>query len=148
MSNYYSNGYDEYGEIQQAIAAGERALDSLQEADVALAGASTWGLFDIFGGNFLSGMVKHSRIKDARYHLEAAKRDLLTFQDEYADVRGMDVLDLGIGDFLTIADFLFDGLLADIFVQSKIEDARKSVRNAIDGVRDALWSLNERASRL
>ena len=71
MSNYYSNGYDEYGEIQQAIAAGERALDSLQEADVALAGASTWGLFDIFGGNFLSGMVKHSRIKDARYHLEA-----------------------------------------------------------------------------
>ena len=147
MSNY-SNVYNEHDEISQAIMAGERALESLQEADVALAGASTWGLFDIFGGNFLSGMLKHSRIKDARYHLENAKRDLLVFQDEYADVRGMNALDLGIGDFLTVADFLFDGLIADIFVQSKIEDARKSVRNAIDGVRDALWSLNERASRL
>ena len=47
-----------------------------------------------------------------------------------------------------MADFLFDGLIADIFVQSKIEDARKSVRTAIDGVRDALWRLNERASQL
>ena len=147
MSNY-SNVYNEHDEISQAIMAGERALESLQEADVALAGASTWGLFDIFGGNFLSGMLKHSRIKDAHYHLENAKRDLLVFQDEYADVRGMNALDLGIGDFLTVADFLFDGLIADIFVQSKIEDARKSVRTAIDGVRDALWRLNERASQL
>ena len=81
MSNY-SNVYNEHDEISQAIMAGERALESLQEADVALAGASTWGLFDIFGGNFLSGMLKHSRIKDAHYHLENAKRDLLVFQDE------------------------------------------------------------------
>ena len=148
MSNYYSNSYDEYGEIQQAIAAGERALESLQEADVALAGASSWGLFDIFGGNFISGMVKHSRLNDARSHLENARRDLLAFQDECADVRGIGAVDLGIGDFLTFADFIFDGLVADIFVQTKIEDARKSVRGAIDCVNEALWRLRTRAANL
>lgn len=144
----FSRSYDEFSEVNEAIAAGERALESLQEADVALAGASTWGLFDIFGGNLISGLVKHSRINDAKRHIEHARRDLLTFQDEYADVHGMVALDVGIGDFLTVADFLFDGLIADIFVQSKIEDARRSLRDAIDGVNDALWRLNERASAL
>ena len=35
------------------------------------------------------------------------------------------------GDFLTFADYFFDGLVADWLVQSKINDARRQVENAM-----------------
>lgn len=39
-----------YREIQEAVAAGERALDSLRAAEKSLNSAGGWGLFDMFGG--------------------------------------------------------------------------------------------------
>jgi len=42
---------------------------------------------------------------------------------------------LEIGDFLTFADYFFDGLIADWLVQSKIQDAKAQVENAIIQVR-------------
>ena len=38
---------------------------------------------------------------------------------------------LHAGDFLTFADFFFDGFITDIFVQSRISDSRKQVAEAI-----------------
>ena len=50
-------------------------------------------------------------------------------------------LNVEIDGFLTFADFFFDGLLADLLVQSKISDAKQAVDNAIFRVDSILARL-------
>ena len=49
--------------------------------------------------------------------------------------------DIEIGGFLTFADFFFDGLLADILVQSKLRKAQEQIDEAISRVQDILSRL-------
>ena len=125
-------------ERQEAIYAGERALDSLTEAQNQLRKARNWGIYDIIGGGFFSSLIKHSKIDNARSCIERAKYDLQVFNRELRDV-SMD-LDFDIGDFLTFFD-LMDSFLADLMVQSKIADASRKVEDAIYRVEDILRRL-------
>ncbi|MBQ3267497.1 MAG: hypothetical protein IJI16_06510 [Atopobiaceae bacterium] len=145
---YYVNGYDEFHEIGEAIAAGEQALSSLREAESALDSAGSWGIWDILGGNIITGMIKHSRIDEARSYLEHAKSCLYAFQQEIYDVRGLESLTVDIGGFLTFADFFLDGFIADLIVQSKIDDAKQQVQGAIAMVCHALDILYQRRNAL
>ena len=133
--------YDQRKEVGEAIIAGERALGSLRRALDELYSARRWGVLDLFGGNMLSGLIKHSRVNDASKHLEEAKRDLGKFQRELMDVQDIQGLDVRIGDFMTFADFFFDGVLADLFVQSRINDAKREVEDAIRRVEQMLLRL-------
>lgn len=131
---------DRNREIAEAIRAGERALSSLRDAQRYLNSAGNWGILDIFGGNLLSGMMKHSRINDAQRSMNEARRDLRSFSRELEDV-DMYLPDVRVNDFLTFADFFFDGLIADAFVQSKISEAQRQVADAIRRVEQILMRL-------
>lgn len=133
--------YDRDKEINEAIRAGERALGSLREAQRQLNSAGNWGLLDIFGGNTISGMMKHMKVNNASRCVEDARRDLATFRDELGDIRDIENLNVDIDGFLTFADFFFDGFIADIFVQSKIRDGQHQVQEAIRRVEDILRKL-------
>ena len=133
--------YDRNKEIREAIRAGERALDSLQEANRQLNSAGNWGLVDIFGGNTISGLMKHMKVNNASRCVDDARRDLATFRDELGDIRDVENLNIDIDGFLTFADFFFDGFVADIFVQSKIRKGQQQVREAIRRVEDILSTL-------
>ena len=137
--------YDRQKEIGEAIRAGERALGSLRDAERQLNSAGNWGLLDIFGGDTVSGLMKHLKINNAGKCVESARRDLEVFRDELGDIQVMENLNVDVGGFLTFADFFFDGFLADIFVQSKISDGKKQVQEAIRRVEDILRTL--RAAR-
>ena len=133
--------YNKDLEIREAIEAGERALRSLRDAKSSLSSARGWGMVDIFGGRGLSGLIKHVKIGDARSSLDRASADLDRFGRELSDVREIQGLDIEIGDFLTFADFFFDGFLADMMVQSKIRQAQGKIDDAIDRVEDLLRRL-------
>ena len=126
-------------ERQEAIFAGERALDSLTEAREQLRKARNWGIYDLLGGGFLSTLIKHSKIDNARSCIERAKYDLKAFNRELRDV-SME-LNVDIGDLLTFFDFM-DSFLADLLVQSRISDAASKIDSAIYKVRDILRRLN------
>lgn len=128
-------------EMQEAITAGERALQSLYATREKLGSAKNWGLFDLFGGGFITDMIKHSKMNDAESLMEQAKWDLQTFQRELKDVQMNLNLRMEIGSFLSFADFFFDGLVADYMVQSKISDARDQVDDAIEHVQRILADL-------
>lgn len=128
-------------EINEAIAAGERALSSLRIAQRELNGARNWGMFDMLGGGFFSGMIKHSKISDASRMMERAKQDLLVFQSELRDVNIPLNMRMEVGSFLSFADFFFDGFVADYLVQSKIAEARRQVTDAIVMVENILYNL-------
>ena len=131
---------DIYKEKQEAIRAGEAALACLYEAKDYLSSARGWGIWDILGGGFISTFIKHSKIDRAKSAIWSARMALKKFDDELDDVYTGGV-DLGIGDFAVFADWFFDGLLADIYVQSKIAEAQRDVETAIERVNTVLSRL-------
>ena len=128
-------------EIHEAIAAGERALNSLYAAQDKLKSARGWGMIDLFGGGLFTDMVKHSKMNDASRCMEDAKCHLKAFQRELKDVNLSLDLRMEVGGFLPFADFFFDGLVADYLVQSKIASAREQVEDAIVMVKNVLTAL-------
>lgn len=128
-------------ERREAREAGEQALKSLKEARGYLAKASSWGLVDIFGGNFISGALKHAHLAEARDAIVQARRDVQAFQNELGDVRDVEHLKIDVDGFLEFADFVFDGAIADILVQSRIEKAKDAVDDAIASIERALRAL-------
>ena len=115
-------------EVNEAISVADEAIYYLEKARKSLSSAGNWGLLDIFGGDTVSGLFKHMKLRSAESDIEAARRSLRKFSKELRDVKGMDSVE--IGGFLTFADFFFDGFIADILVQSKIGKAQRRGRIA------------------
>jgi len=121
-------------EINEAIDAADNALFHLNNARSCLNSAGNWGLLDLFGGNLLTGLVKHGKMSNAEREIEQAKFALERFSKELRDVQGY--TNIHIDDFLTLADFIFDGLIVDVWVQSKISTAKKQCDDALRQVTD------------
>lgn len=133
-------------EIREAMGAGARALTSLRAAQEKLESAKKWGIVDLFGGGFITGMIKHSRMDDAVGCMEAAKRDLQRFQKELGDVQVPMDLRMEVSSFLSFADFFFDGFVADYLVQTKIAEVREQVEEAIAYVEELMEELKRMGS--
>ena len=123
--------YDIEKEKREAIEAGLRTLDSLHAAENNLNSAKNWGLVDMFGGGFLSTMLKHSKMDQAKQNMEQAKYDLQNFSRELNDVNMTCNLNINTNDFLAFADYFLDGFVIDWMVQDRINKAKQQVREAI-----------------
>ena len=128
-------------EMIEAINSGEQALIKLKEAQTKLNSASNWGILDILGGGFLSTMIKRSKMEEANRLMKEAQVSLWRFQEELKDVNLSFDLNLEVGDFLSFADYFFDGVVADFMVQSKISDAKEKVAQTIYRVQQILNKL-------
>lgn len=128
-------------EVNEAIQAGTRALRSLQQARESLNSAGNWGIVDLLGGGLISTFAKHSKMNDAERQIEQARSDLRRFRKELTDVDAFADIHIETGDFLAFADYFFDGLIADWMMQSRINDAKQQVDNAIQKVETVLRRL-------
>lgn len=133
--------YDLEKEKREAIAAGNRALHSLRAAQENLSSAKNWGIWDMFGGGFLSTALKQSKMEDAKRNMEQAKYDLRNFSRELRDVSMSYDLNIETGDFLSFADLFFDGFIVDWMVQERINKAGGQVEEAIRRVEGILREL-------
>ncbi len=118
-------------EINEALLAGREALRYLNEAADCLNSAGNWGIVDLLGGGLLTTFIKRSKMKDADELVQQARSALKRFQKELTDVENIPEFRIETGDFLTFADYFFDGIVADWLVQSRINDSRRQVENAI-----------------
>lgn len=123
-------------EVREAIQAADTALNYLERAERCLNSAGNWGMLDLFGGGFISTLAKHSKMDDAEREMSNARAALRKLSKELQDVGRIEELHIETGDFLTFADYFFDGLIADWMVQSKISDAKNQVREAKYKVND------------
>lgn len=133
--------YNYEKEKQEAIDAGNKALRSLRKAQENLGSAKNWGIFDMLGGGFISTMVKHSKVDNAKEYMEQAKYDLRDFSRELNDVNIACNLNIETGDFLSFADWFFDGFIVDWMMQDRINQASQQVEEAIRRVEDILRQL-------
>ncbi|MCI9436331.1 MAG: hypothetical protein HFH85_04015 [Lachnospiraceae bacterium] len=128
-------------EIDEAMQAGREALGYLNDARECLSSAGNWGIVDMLGGGLLTTLIKRSKMKDADTLVQQARSALKRFQKELMDVENIPDFRIETGDFLTFADYFFDGIVADWLVQSKINDARRQVENAIVKVNYVMGQL-------
>lgn len=135
------NDYNYQKEINEAVQAADNALYYLNNANQLLNSAGNWGIVDILGGGLISTLAKHSKMDKAKQELQQAKYAVQAFKKELQDVGRIENIDINVGDFLTFADFFFDGFVADWLVQSKIRDTQKQIQDAvyhITGIRNQL----------
>ncbi len=130
-------------EIREAIQAADDALFHLQNARRHLVSARNWGIWDLMGGGFLSTLVKHSQMDRAGSEMEAAREAVCRFSRELSDVTAVACTGIDTDDFLSFADYFFDGFLADFMVQSRISRAREQV----DAALRRITSLREQLAR-
>lgn len=86
-------------------------------------------------------MAKQSKMNRARESMEQAKFDLRNFSRELNDVSMACNLDLETDDFLSFADWFFDGFVVDWMIQDRINNARSQVEEAIRRVEQVLRQL-------
>lgn len=128
-------------EINEALLAGREALRYLNEAADCLNSAGNWGIVDLLGGGLLTTFIKRSKMKDADELVQQARSALKRFQKELMDVENIPEFRIETGDFLTFADYFFDGIVADWLVQSRINDSGRQVENAIAKVNYVMRQL-------
>ena len=133
--------YDLEKEKQEAIDAGYRALRSLNAAKENLSSAGNWGLVDMLGGGFFTTMMKRSKMDQAQSNMDQAKYDLQNFSKELRDVSMNCNLNIEVGNFLSFADYFFDGFFVDWMVQDKIDRAKEQVSEAIRQVERVMDQL-------
>lgn len=126
--------YNREKEILEAIEASSVTLQKLHVAKSDLDSASTWGFLDILGGGMVSSFIKHSRMSDAKYHIEEARIALRNFSKELLDVSSNLEVDLEVNDFLSFTDVFMDNFVSDWLVQSHISQAQTQVIEAINQV--------------
>jgi hypothetical protein len=118
-------------ELDEAVHAGNSVLNELENVISYFKSAGNWGLVDMIGGGLIITAVKHSKINKAKAAVNEVQHLLGRFQRELADLKISPESQLGIdvSSFQTFADYIFDGLIFDWIVQSKIN---KSMNNACD----------------
>ena len=141
-----ASGSADAREVDEAIWAGERALDSLREAKAKLNSARNWGIYDILGGGMISSMVKHSKMSSANEWVERANRDLKRFAKELRDV-DEDGLYVQAGSLASTLDIFFDNVFSDFIVQNRINEARGEIDRMIDRIERTVWDLKNRYGR-
>lgn len=133
---------DREKELREAKLAGQEALDCLNRAADSLKSAGNWGIVDMLGGGLISTFVKHSKMNDANALVQQARSALKRFRKELTDVENVAEFRIETGDFLSFADYFFDGIIADWLVQSRINEARTQVENARQKVMYIMGQLN------
>lgn len=130
-------------EINEAISAGQNALYAIEEAERHLGNARGLGVWDMLGGGLLSGLLKHSQVDKAQEYVNQAQTALQRFQRELKDVNMH--IDYGVkfdGTSKAI-DLLFDNILVDALIQSRIKETQENLRQSKVQVQQALQRLQQ-----
>lgn len=104
----------------------------LSQAMEKLDSAGSWGIFDMLGGGLISTMVKHSRVGEAKSLMQRAKARMEQMARLLESAPLPVDIDAQIDSFAVFADYFWDGLFADLYVQRKIRDMQSNVRRAIE----------------
>lgn len=134
-------------EIDEALTAGKQVVDSFNSALSSLSSAEGWGTWDLLGGGFISDLAKYSHLNSAQGDIDNAQRLLRQFKTELTDIRIGADLSLRTEGFIKFADFFFDGLIADWFMQSRINESQASVKRVKKQVASIIYKLEQKKSQ-
>ncbi|MDR6551220.1 hypothetical protein [Paenibacillus qinlingensis] len=134
-------------ELQEALTVGKLVLASLTDASNSLEKAENWGKWDLWGGGgMISTHAKHSHVDDAKRFIHQANHQLLNFRDELTDLNRSFHISIDISDTLKMADYWFDGLIADWIVQGRIQNSQSQTLSSLNKIRPLVAQLQKEHS--
>ena len=116
-------------EIDEAIEAGNIALEVINQVLKELDSAENWGTFDLVGGVFFADMFKYSKLDDAQSLVEKLQHHLRRFKTELSDITIDSEINVSIDGFLQFADYFFDNLFTDWSVLLRIQKSKRQVED-------------------
>lgn len=128
--------------VSRAISIINQMLSKLSDAERSFKSARNWGLLDMFGGGTLTNLIKHSKISSASNSMSNINYLMGQLHEVLGSIRlPSGNYSVNVGGLATFADFFFDGIIADTYMQSKII-------NSLNEVRDLEARLEDLRSRL
>lgn len=115
-------------EINDALIVIDQLQPIISEAERKFKSARNWGFIDIFGGGFITDLIKHSQLGSAQNIMSNINYLLNQLRKELSEIIIPTDFNMNVGTFATFADFFFDGALADIWMQSKIMSSLNQIR--------------------
>lgn len=111
-------------EIEEAIAACERAWEAKLEVQNSLSSADDWAFWDTWGGGgLITDMVKYDKIDDAQVQFKRLSAELSHLKRELSDVGQSISFDMVAMDPMTKGlDIWFDNIFTDLKVKDEIQN--------------------------
>lgn len=118
----------EKSRLERALSLTQQTLPLVETAEKKFKSARNWGFIDMFGGGTFVDLVKHYKLNTAADLMNQISFLLQQLQAELKQVVIPVDFRMNTLTFATFADFLFDGILADTYMQSKIIKSLNQVR--------------------
>ncbi len=139
-------------ELQEAIEAGETALQTAGEVLDSLDSAEGWSTWDVMGGGLGVDLAKYSSLDEAQEQVERLQVELRRFKTELADVEINADLRVAVDGFTRFADYFFDNLFTDWAVLDHIQQAQRQAADTHKQIKRVLsrlrWMNNELDAQL
>ena len=133
-------------ELDEAIAVGNQAATLASEVIFNLEKAEELFVWDVLFDSMLVDFQKHDFLDKARHAGEKLQQALHRFRSELADVTIDENIDVVLDDFLSFADFFFDGLFTSIAVNDRIKKSKANMENARNKIYSTLRILGTLAA--
>ena len=140
-----NNIINESREVKEAYSAGSKLIIEVNHAKDELRSAKNWGILDIAGGDMMSSIVKHNKIKKANDRFYKITELISNFNKELKDIN---LSNLSFSRTSMTFDLFFDNIFTDISVQNKINDALNSIEELKTKVECIINELQRRYDRL
>jgi hypothetical protein len=116
----------------------------INQAEDKFRSARNWGIVDLLGGGLITDLIKHSQLGAASNSMNRISDLLRDLQHELKNIDIPTDYRMQLGGFSTFADFVFDGALADAWMESKIVSSLDQVRQ----LRERLLVLQDRLNTM
>ena len=130
-------------QINEAVSIIDRLIPLVNDAERNLSSARNWGFLDVLGGGFIVDLIKHSKLNNASNSMEQVNYLMQNLQRILGSINTNDY-SMNVGNFVSLADFLFDGAIADIYMTSKIMSSLDEVRK----LKNKLFELRNRLTNM
>ncbi len=130
-------------ELEEALDAGYRAFDVVEQILSELNEAYNLAEWDTFTDSFWVDMQKHEHLHTAQDLIQDLRNELRHFKTELADVNIEGDIQIEMDDFSEFADWFFDNIFTDWDIKDKIansltqaDDTRSQVTTTINLLKD------------
>lgn len=134
---------DRKKELHEAKDAANKVIEKIDRAMDSLDSAEFWGMWDIFGGDFLSSWSKRNKIEEANECIKDIVDSVKVLNKELKDADM--VLPEEVSNTMNdrTFDIWLDNIFTDLRVQEEIKEAMKELREFKNGIEDLLIRLDD-----
>lgn len=130
-------------EIDEAIEAGNAALEATNQVLKELDSDENSGIFDILGGGFFVDMFKYSKLDEAQSLVEKLQHSLRRFKTELSDITIDPEVNILIDGFLKFTDCFFDNLFTDWSVLLRFQKSKGHVKDTKEQIVNLIEKLQK-----